>query len=172
MKRKWHIAAAALALTAVTAWADSPLPVTVSYDAAPAGAGPWQYTYTVENTSLGQPVSEFTIWFAHDAYRNLALATPNPPASAWNELVIQPDPLLSDAGYYDALSLLGGIPEGGLVSGFAVTFDWLGPGTPGAQPFDIIDPVTYRPIYSGTTVPEPAGLLLLALAGLLARQRS
>ena len=110
MKRSCYLSAAALALLVATAWADSPLPVTVSYDAAPAGAGRWQYTYTVENTSLGQPLSEFTIWFAHDAYSNLALATPNPPASAWNELVIQPDPLLSDDGYYDALALLAGIP--------------------------------------------------------------
>jgi hypothetical protein len=168
------MAALALAVLAgfVTpmAWAYPP-PVTVTYDTAQLSASRWQYTYTVDNTALGQPVNEFTIWFGHDAYGNLALATLNPPAAAWNELVIQPDPLLSDAGYYDALALAGGIPVGGGVSGFAVQFDWLGTGLPGAQPFDIVDPQTLQPLYSGTTVPEPAGLLLLALAGLLARRR-
>jgi len=174
MRHTWCMMAAltlsALAgLVTPAAWADPP-PVTVAYDAAQLSASRWQYTYTVDNTALGQPVNEFTIWFGHDAYGNLTLATLNPPAAAWNELVIQPDPLLSDDGYYDALALAGGIPVGGGVSGFAVTFDWLESGTPGAQPFDIVDPQTLQPLFSGTTTPEPAGLLLAALAVLVARR--
>ncbi len=99
-------------------------------------------------------------------------ADPDPPAAAWNELVAQPDPLLHDAGFYDALRKTAGIPLGGAVSGFAVQFDWLGSGSPGGQPFDIIDPVTFQPVYSGTTLPEPgtaAVLGLLAAASLRRR---
>jgi len=53
------------------------------------------------------------------------------PAAAWNEVVVQPDPVLHDSGFYDALTRRVGIPVGGGEGGFAVTFDWLGPGTPG-----------------------------------------
>jgi MYXO-CTERM domain-containing protein len=60
---------------------------------------------------------------------------------------------------------------GGGVSGFAVTFDWLGTGEPGAQPFDIVDPDTFEPIYSGTTVPEPAAGLMAMLAAAALRRR-
>jgi hypothetical protein len=170
MKRNCYLAAAALALLVATAWADAPS-VTVEYAASPLGGGRWQYTYTVENPALGRPVEEFTIWFGYDAYRNLALATPDPPAAAWNEVVVQPDPVLHDSGFYDALTRTVGIPVGGSEGGFAVTFDWLGAGTPGAQAFDILDPVTFQPVYSGMTVPEPATLALLSVLGVLTLRR-
>ena len=170
MKRSGYLAAAALALLAATAWADAPS-VSVEYAATPVGGDRWQYTYAIENGSLAGPIEEFTIWFGHATYANLALATPDPPAAAWSELVVQPDPLLSDDGYYDALSLSGGIPIGGGVSGFAVTFDWLGAGEPGAQPFDIVDPDTFEPIYSGRTVPEPAAAGVMAVLAAVALRR-
>jgi len=43
------------------------------------------------------------------------------------------------------------------VYGFAVSFDWLGEGEPGAQFYEIIDPDTFETINSGWTVPEPGG---------------
>ncbi len=173
MRRMCFLAAtAALTLLATNAWAE-PQPVTVAYDATQVAAERWQYTYTVSNVSLAVPVDEFTIWFRQDWYANLALATPDPPAAAWNEIVTQPDPLLHDAGFYDALRKTAGIPLGGAVSGFAVQFDWLGSGTPGTQPFDITDAVTFQPIYSGTTLPEPAtaGMLGVIAALALCRRR-
>ncbi len=145
--------------------------VNIGYEATELGAGQWRYTYSVENAALASPLQEFTLWFHYGWYENLAVATPNPPAAGWNELVVQPDPLLSDDGYYDALALGSGIPVGGSESGFSVLFDWHGPGNPGAQPFDIIDPGTFETIYSGTTVPEPAAAGLLAVVGALGLRR-
>ncbi len=122
----------------------------------------WQYTYTVTNESLAVGVEEITLWFAFDKYENLAITTPDPPSSLWDEILVQPEPLLHFDGYYDALTLGSGIPVGQSVGGFSVAFDWLGAGVPGPQPFDIVDPDTFATLHTGTTTPEPAGLLLLA----------
>ncbi|HNQ24393.1 MAG TPA: hypothetical protein PKK06_15005 [Phycisphaerae bacterium] len=140
-------------------------PVSIYYEATPLGGNEWQYVYDVANNSLPGPIEEFTIWFALGQYAQLALETPDPPAGAWDELVAQPDPILHADGFYDALTLATGIPVGGHESGFTVRFEWLGTGEPGAQPFEIIDPVTFDTIWGGSTLPEPsaAGLLLCAL---------
>ena len=58
-----------------------------------------------------------------------------------------------------------------LQGGFAVQFTWLGAGTPGAQPFEIVDPDTFQTLESGSTtvVPLPAtGWLLGWATGLIA----
>ncbi len=167
-------AAGAALCTVLPAQAQSqsgPGSVNIGYEATDLGTGHWQYTYSVENAALAVPIQEFTIWFHYGWYTNLATATPNPPAASWNELVAQPDPLLSDDGFYDALALAGGIPVGGSQSGFSVLFDWQGPGSPGGQPFAIVDPATYQTIYSGTTLPEPASAILLGFLSVLGLRR-
>jgi len=133
----------------------------------------WQYTYDVKNISLTVPIEEFTIWFDFGLYDNLAIETPDPPASNWSEIVIQPEPVLQDDGAYDAkaLRLRWGVGIVQTVSGFAVSFDWLGEGEPGSQFYEIIDPVTYQTIDSGYTIPEPATILLLGLGGLVLRKK-
>src|SRR5262249_23476464 len=93
----------------------------------------------------------------------LSIATSNPPADNWSELVAQPDPPIHADGFYDALSTTGGIPAGNHVAGFAVTFDWLGTGLPGAQRFDIVDPANFAVRFSATTIPEPSTILLVAM---------
>jgi len=136
------------------------------YQTSDLGLGRWQYNYDVTNISLTVPIEEFTIWFDFGLYDNLAIETPDPPASNWSEIVIQPEPVLQDDGAYDAkaLRLRWGVGIGEMVSGFAVSFDWLGDAVmPGRQFYEIIDPVTYQTIDSGYTVPEPATLLLLGL---------
>ncbi len=158
-----------LASALQVAWAQS---VAITFDASEAGGSRWQYIYDVANTSLPEPIQEFTIWFDVDLYANLSIVTPNPPAADWDELIAQPDPVLTDDGFYDAAALAGGIPNGGNVTGFCVEFDWLGIGRPGSQTFDIIDPDTYQTIYSGTTAPEPGTLALFALAAALSAKRS
>jgi len=150
----------------------SALPMTkIQYEATDLGSGRWQYSYEVTNLSLTPAIEEFTIWFDYGLYGNLSIETPNPPASDWDELVIEAEPVLADDGYYDALALGLGIGIGNSVSGFAVSFDWLGVGEPGSQLYEIIDPATFDTLDSGYTIPEPATLLLLTLGGIILRRK-
>ena len=57
------------------------------------------------------------------------------------------------------------------VSGFAVSFDWLGTGRPCSQFYEIIDPADFHTVDSGYTVPEPATLLLFGFGGMILRKR-
>jgi hypothetical protein len=134
----------------------------------------WQYTYDVTNKigSLIPEIKEFTIWFGIGSYDNLAIATLDPPANNWDEIVWDPEPLLGDDGGYDAFAKNLNIGVGQTVSGFAVSFDWLGTGTPGSQEYHIVDPDNYTvPIEIGYTIPEPATLLLLGLGALMLGKR-
>jgi hypothetical protein len=136
----------------------------IRYQTSDLGSGRWQYSYDVTNISLTVPIEEFTIWFDFGLYNNLAIQTPDPPASDWSEIVLQPEPVLQDDGAYDARALGLGIGIGQTVSGFAVSFDWLGDATmPGSQFYEIIDPVTFETIDSGFTIPEPATIIVLGL---------
>jgi len=148
------------------------MPITkIQYEATDIGSDRWQYSYNVTNISLTPAIKEFTIWFDYGLYDNLSIETPDPLSSDWDELLIQPEPVLGDDGYYDALALGVGIGIGETVSGFAISFDWLGAGQPGSQFYEIIDPVTFETIDSGWTIPEPATLLLLSLGGIILRRK-
>jgi hypothetical protein len=144
----------------------------IVYETTDLGSGRWQYTYDVTNIDLSVSIEEFTIWFDYGLYDNLAVETPDPPASSWDEIVWEPEPVLEDDGGYDAQTSGLGIDVGETVSGFAVSFDWLGTGAPGSQFYEIIDPSDYHTIDSGMTVPEPATLFLLGIGGfVLLRKR-
>ena len=150
------------------------LPVTkIQYEATDLGSGRWQYSYDVTNISLTGVIEEFTIWFDFRSFDNLSIETPDPPASDWDEIVVQPEQVLSDDGYYDALALgVGiGIGIGESVSGFSVSFDWLGAGEPGLQFYEIIDPDTFETIDSGYTIPEPATIFLLGFGSMAFRKK-
>jgi hypothetical protein len=150
----------------------SATPITkIQYQATDIGSGRWQYSYEVTNISLTPAIEEFTIWFNYGLYDNLSIETPDPPAGDWDEIVIQPEPVLEDDGYYDALALGLGIGIGNSVSGFAVSFDWLGVGEPGSQLYEIIDPATFDTLDSGYTIPEPTTLLLLTFGGMILRRK-
>jgi len=141
----------------------------ISYEASYLGQGQesgerWQYTYDVTNKSNStiDYVKEFTIWFDYGKYDNLTLVLPAP--AGWDPIKWDPEPVLQDNGAYDAKASAG-IGKGGNVYGFAVSFDWLGTGTPGPQQYHIVDPDNYPvPIEMGWT-PEPATLCLLGLGG-------
>ena len=137
----------------------------IRYETTDLGSGRWQYNYEVINISLTPAVEEFTIRFDYGLYDNLSIETPDPPAGDWDELAIQPEPVLEDDGYYDALTLDTGIGIGETVSGLSVSFDWLGVGQPGSQFYEIINPATFETLDSGLTVPEPVTFLLLGLGG-------
>ncbi len=147
--------------------------VDITFEAADLGGGRWEYTYDVTNHALTIKIEEFTLWFDFGSYEDLTVTTPTPPAGNWDELVVQPEPLLSEDGFYDALVLdeADGIDTGETVEGFSVSFDWLGLGAPGPQSFEIIDPDTFEAIHTGTTTPEPAALVLLLLGSIVAMRR-
>lgn len=168
MKRT--ILAGAICVFLLTATGLAALDTSIIYEICDLGGGRWQYTYDVTNNSLTVPIEEFTVWFDYDSYANLAVETPTTPAG-WDQLVLQPEPVLHDDGAYDAKTLGAGISLGQTVAEFAVSFDFSGIGEPGPQPYDIVDPVTLETIESGTTVPEPATLLLLGLGGVILRRK-
>jgi hypothetical protein len=139
----------------------------ISYEAEDFGGGRWEYTYEVANIDLSisdQPaaIKEFTIWFDWGLYSNLVVTTVAPLSNTWDQIVWRPEPVLHDAGGYDALAKLAnpGIAAGQSVKGFSVSFDWLGQGTPGSQRYEIINPDTFGTLDAGMTiVPEPASVL-------------
>ena len=103
-------------------------PVDISYRAADLGGGRWQYTYSVANNALICRVEAFLIWFDLGTCSQLSTRLDGPPSPDWRELIAQPDPLLRSDGFYDVLSLTGGIDVGQSEGGFSVTFDWTGHG--------------------------------------------
>jgi hypothetical protein len=144
----------------------------VSFETQDLGAGQWEYTYEVANTSLAEngtavAVKEFTIWFDPAFYSNLAVVT-TPLSSSWDSIVLQPEPVLHDAGAYDALAKSGnpGISAGQIARGFSVKFNWLGEGSPGSQYYEIINPLTFETIDAGVTIPEPASAAIMMLGAL------
>ena len=167
MRSKSLLSACALMVLTNLVWGSSA--TEISYSLTSLGGASWQYNYTVKNLSLSQAVKEFTINFDADSCRNLAVVAPSP--AGWDAIVMQPEPFLHDGGAYDALTSGGGILGGQNVSGFAVRFDWLGGGAPSSQLYNIVNPVTFETIDSGTTVPEPATLSIMAMGSLLLARR-
>jgi hypothetical protein len=143
------------------------------------GIGRWEYTYEVANIDLsvdGVPaaIKEFTIWFDPGLYANLVITTPAALSNSWNQIIWQPEPVLYDAGGFDGLAIgsNSGIAPGQSVKGFSVAFNWLGQGSPGAQDYEIINPLTFKTIEPGTTIiPEPVTILLLGLGGFFVQKR-
>ena len=163
MKAKFAITAALVLLLQTAVSAD------VIFDVLPAGTDQWQYTYTVQNTGSGYIIDEFTVFFDAALYENISVEGIQPPSSDWDVLVWN-SAFAGSPGGYDALSTGGGVAQGQEVSGFRVTFDWLGTGLPGSQYYEIVNPLDYsRILESGWTtsavIPAP-GALALALTGL------
>jgi len=140
------------------------------YEATDLGSERWEYTYDVANIGLAGGIEEFTIYFDYGSYDNLSVSTPATPPD-WDQIVWQVEPVLEDAGGYDALATNIELAIGENLTGFSVSFDWLGIGQPGPQYYEIIDPATFGTIESGYTVPEPASCLLLLSGGMLLRRK-
>jgi hypothetical protein len=145
---------------------------TITYSVANLSGSTWQYDYRIVNDTLGGPLAEFTLFFDPTRYADLAI-TGSP--AGWDSLVVQPDPGLPADGFADALALGAGLSPGGTLEGLSVSFRQLGLGTPGPQPFTVVNPVTFATLEAGMTaaVPLPTGVWLLAtgLVGLVARAR-
>ena len=127
----------------------------------------WEYSYRVSGVTFTANQG-FTIFFDRTLFSQLQ----NPPSfvnADFDLLVVQPDLALMSNGFYDALALRNA-PS--LADPFKERFVWLGPGTPGSQPFTVYN-TDFSTISQGQTigVPEPSSLaLLFAAANLLARR--
>lgn len=137
------------------------------------GEGRWEYTYEIENSaSSTENVEWLTIWFDYEDYSNFEITTVN--SGLWNEAIIQPEPLTLSGAGYDLDGTSSPLAPGQTVTGFSIAFDYNGEGIPGlAQEFEIINPQTWETLYTGTTVPEPATLVLLSggLAAIALRKK-
>jgi hypothetical protein len=143
----------------------------IAYNSQQVSSTQWRYDYEVTATASDPSVEEFTIYFDHVIFQNIAVSA---SPENWDSIVIQPDVGLSSDGFFDSLALDFGIAPGSSQAGFHVTFNFLGTGLPLAQRFDIVDPVTFATISSGMTllavtnvpptgVPEPTSIMLISL---------
>ncbi len=146
--------------------------VSIQYTLTPLGGNNYRYVYSISNTATGgsTTVQLFDIYFDTTLYQesSLQIVTPNALHTQWDEQLLTSAPGVPAA--YDALSLAGGIAPGTTVTGFSVTFRWLGAGVPGAQPFQIWDTGRFVILQSGTTFSSAIGVptastLMLSLIG-------
>lgn len=144
----------------------------IQYSLVSLGGNAYRYIYSITNNgSSGAPVQLFDILFDTSLYQesSLQIVTPSSLHSQWSEVLLAGVPPAIPAAY-DALALQGGVAAGTTVTGFSVQFTWLGPGVPGAQPFQIYDPQTFQLTQSGQTsssssvsVPAASTLSLILL---------
>jgi hypothetical protein len=152
----------AIALVASSAHA-----AVIRYQVTNVAGTTWRYDYTVVND--GSPAGNirlFDIDFDPALYdeASLAIVSGASITASWDEMFLASG--LNVPAAYDVLATGSGIANGQSVSGFAVSFTWLGAGTPGAQAFQIYDASTFALLGTGTTtaVPAPAASWLLATA--------
>lgn len=152
-------------------WTPNSNATTLHYSVSPLKDDIWRYDYTIANIDLPTEFDELTVYFDVGVYESLTYQI---APSGWEPIVIQPETELLSDGFYDALSLVGAPADATPIFGFSVSFVYKGVGTPGAQPFELINSSNFSVIQRGTTqllgpivrVPEPSTLTLL-LSGLL-----
>ena len=138
----------------------------ISYELTDLGSGSFQYTYTMENNTLNEPLKLFTVWFDESRYSNLVITSPTSINSRWDQIILQSSGFGVPLGY-DASALSDGIAAGQTETGFAVKFDWLGMDLPGPQYYEVFDPVSFDVLEQGYTIPEPATVMLITLGSTL-----
>lgn len=135
----------------------------------------WQYQYQVSPFNFPQDWG-FDIFFPlAQGYEWGDLLELRPANPDWSVAAFQPDPLLPNDGWYEAIARA---PNPSLSGCFTQTVVWRGQGTPGAQQFEVFDEnFQVQSLESGATIsagftcpvvaaPEP-GLLELVGIGLL-----
>lgn len=152
--------------------------VIVQSELVSLGGNTYQYNYTITNDDIVSGFDELSVYFDAASYENLTVVASH---ADWDSAALPATiflPYVNHPGVFDTIALAQPLGLGETISGFSVSFDWIGAGLPGVQNFDAIDLATYEVLQSGTTtvsaVPVPAALPMLttALAGLVAlRQR-
>lgn len=136
----------------------------VEYSLTALGGDVWRYDYSLSNIGPAENFDEFTVYFDAPGITGItAVATP----AGWSSLVVQPDPQLPDAGFFDALNLAGVVPAGSVISGFSVSFSYLAGLMPGAQRFELVLSEPFQTVVSGVTSPAPSAVPLPVPAALL-----
>ncbi len=157
---------------------------TIFYNVSNTGGNSWTFSYTVENDDIDEGIEDFSIFFDYGLYENISVTG---IAVDWDAFEVQPEIILDpkEKGSYNAYTLNSPIAMNESLSGFSVSFDWLGNGTPGTQYYEIYADGNYEDeIDHGDTqladqggsdpVPEPSTLILFAtglLGYLLSRRR-
>lgn len=140
----------------------------ITYSLEELGSSRWKATYQVYNQGETVDLEWFSVYFEYGFYDGLTIETPSPLSEQWDQKAW--DPFLIDtlpfSGIYDAATTLSAIKPGDSVSGFSISFDWLGETPPtGGQPIEIYGVYPDEPLkaWSGRTIyiPEPTTLLLL-----------
>ena len=144
-------------------------------DLTDTGAGDlWRYVYAV--TGNFNESEAFSIRFDAALYSDLQ--DPAPAVAGWDILVLAPDTGIPSAGVYEPMALATTSIANQV---FMIDFVWIGGGTPGSQPFDVISYASGATVLEqGTTInaaatPEPSSWMLILGGGAaiaLARRRS
>jgi hypothetical protein len=145
--------------------------ISISYTLVPMGGNSYKYVYSITNNGTltgSAPVQLFDILFDTSQYQESSLQIVTPPNlnAQWSQEILTGIPPAIPAAY-DALALAGGVPAGTTVTGFAVQFTWQGTGTPGPQPFEIYDPVSFALLQSGQTTSAPVSVPAASVLSLI-----
>jgi hypothetical protein len=119
------------------------------------GADRWQFTYRAAGSL--NPFEGFNVLFKPSDFAALSVDS-TPPG--WLTYALGPDLAFATDGVFS--STIDG--TGTLPAEFIVSFDWIGTGVPGSQPFEIFDDsfnVAGEGITTPATLPEPGSLILM-----------
>jgi len=173
---KTRFAVALIALAGIICFAAPPplLADNIDYQVSNISGNEWQYNYyvSIPPTNSLLNLQAFTVFFDPTLTTNLQ-DTSGESTTNWGIFSIAYDPVLGSDGFYTAQALA----DNPLTIPFTITFDYLGSGTPGSQPFSIdqfdangnltSNLATGNTTLLGTVaVPEP-GTLVLLLSGLI-----